>query len=79
MRGKQKAMIYFFFNYCLISSAGSLLAFKIFTLGKYCHYPLTTKQGDRFASCENIVSRSKIPHPPLEVALLINTRGEECF
>ena len=26
---------------------------------KYCNYPLTTTLGDRFASCENIVSRSQ--------------------
>ena len=25
----------------------------------YCHYPLITTQGDRFTSCENIVSRSQ--------------------
>ena len=27
----------------------------------HCSYPLTTTQGDRFASWENIVSRSQIP------------------
>ena len=27
--------------------------------GKKCNYPLTVTQGDRFASCENIVSRSQ--------------------
>ena len=35
---------------------------------KYSNYPLTTTQGDRFASCENIVSRSQnssLPPPPL--------------
>ena len=46
----------------------SLLAsIKIFTVGKNCHYPLTTTQGDRFTSCENIVSCSQIsslPHYP---------------
>ena len=26
---------------------------------KYCNYPLTTTRGDRFASCENIVSTSQ--------------------
>ena len=47
----------FFFNYLnyLISSAGSLHASKILTVGKiYCNYTLTTTQGDRFASYENI-------------------------
>ena len=33
-------------------------------MGKYCNYPLTT-QGDRFASCENIVSRSQTSSLPL--------------
>ena len=36
-------------------------------MGKYCNYPLTTTQCDRFASCENIVSRSQTsssPPPP---------------
>ena len=33
---------------------------------KYCNYPLTTTLGDRFASCENIVSRSQTSSlPPL--------------
>ena len=34
---------------------------------KHCNYLMTTTQGDRFASCENIVSRSKnssSPPPP---------------
>ena len=35
---------------------------------KYCNYPLTSQQGDRFASCENILSRfqtsSLLAHPP---------------
>ena len=34
---------------------------------KYCNYPLATTQGDRFANCENIVSRSQISSsPPLD-------------
>ena len=35
-------------------------------MGKYCNYPLTTTLGDRFASCENTVSRSQTLslHPP---------------
>ena len=35
----------------------------------HCNYLLTTTQGDRFASCENVVSCSQtsslsLPHPP---------------
>ena len=37
---------------------------SLFTVGKYCNYPLTTTQGDRFASCENIVSRSQTSSLP---------------
>ena len=50
MREKQTAMILFFqlLNYL-----------KIFTLGKYCNYLLTTMQGDHFANYENIVSQSQ--------------------
>ena len=33
-------------------------------MGKYCNYPLTTTLRDRFASCENIVSRSQISSLP---------------
>ena len=36
-------------------------------LPKYWNYPLTTTLGDRFASCENIVSwsqTSSLPPPP---------------
>ena len=33
--------------------------FKYLVWEKYCNYPLTTSQDDRFASCENIVSRSQ--------------------
>ena len=35
--------------------------FKYLVWEKYCNYPLTTTQDDRFASCENIVSRSHRP------------------
>ena len=38
---KQRGMT-LFFNYWIISSAGSLLASKIFTLGKYCKYSMAT-------------------------------------
>ena len=37
---------------------------------KYCNYPLTTTRGDRFVSCENIVSRSQtssLPPPPVSL------------
>ena len=34
------------------------LPFRVLLL-KFCNYPLTTTLGDRFASCENIVSRSQ--------------------
>ena len=52
-----------FFNFSIISSGGSLLAsIEVFTVGKYCNYPLTATQGDRFASCENIASLP--PAPP---------------
>ena len=73
MQEKQRCMILFFpiFKAFLISSAGSLLAsiksLKNIYCGKKCNYPLTTTQGDRFASCENIVSRSQnssLPPPP---------------
>ena len=34
---------------------------------KYCNYPLTTTLGDRFGSCENIVSRSQTSSLPSHV------------
>ena len=69
-------MIFFNFFYAfLISSVGSLLASKkskniILLWEKYCNYPLTTTLGDRFASCESIVSRSQTSSlpPPLPPA-----------
>ena len=56
-------MIFFSCLSIVISSVGSsLLASKksknIYCGEKYRNYPLTTL-GDRFASCENIVSRSQ--------------------
>ena len=63
-------MISFNFFYAfLISSVGSLLASKkskniILLWEKYCNYPLTTTLGDRFASCENIDSRSQTSSLP---------------
>ena len=42
------------------------LLLKYLLWEKYCNYPLTTTQGDRFASCENIFSRSQTSSlPPL--------------
>ena len=70
MQEKQRCMILLVFNFLkafLISSAGSFLASKRSLWEKYCNYPLTTTQGDLFASCENIVSRSQtssLPPPP---------------
>ena len=54
----------------------SLLAsIKIFTVGKNCHYPLTTTQGDRFASCENIVScRQDLVSSPLPPRFFVSLR-----
>ena len=54
MREKQKAMKLFF---QLLN--GSFLVCKTFTLEKYYR-----TQGDRFASCENIVPRSQTSFPP---------------
>ena len=53
-----------FQKYWIISSACSLLASKIFAVGKYCNYSLITTQDDCFASCESIVSRSKTSSLP---------------
>ena len=70
-------MIFFNFFYAfLISSVGSLLASKkskniILLWGKYCNYPLTITLGDRFVSCENIVSRSQtLSLPPLATPMV---------
>ena len=57
-----------FFNFLSISDflcrSALILASKIFTVGKILYYPLTTTLGDRFASCENIVSRSQTSSLP---------------
>ena len=68
---KRKEAWYYFYNYWIISSAASLLASKIFTVGNKLqyYYPLTTTRSDRFASCENIVSRSHTPSPLLPLFL----------
>ena len=50
-------------------------------MGKSCNYPLAITQGDRFASCENIVSRSQtssFPPPPLTRADFKLTYRENC-
>ena len=63
IREKNKEAWYYFFKYWIIFSTGSLL----FTLRKiHCSYPLTTSEGERFACCENMVSRGPRPrlHPP---------------
>ena len=48
------------------------LLLKYLLWEKYCNYPLTTTLGDRFASCENIVSWSQTsslpPSPALHLA-----------
>ena len=57
------------FNFLNISDFLCRFA-SCFYYGKKCNYPLTTAQGDRFASCENIVSRSQtssLPPPPAPV------------
>ena len=42
-----------------------ILFFQLYLLWeKYCNYPLTTARGDRFASCENIASRSQTSSLP---------------
>ena len=52
------------------------LVLKYLLWEKNCNYPLTTTQGDRFASCENIVSRfqtSSLPPPlpsPAKISVL---------
>ena len=60
IRERNKEAWHYFFNYWLISSAGSLLTSKIFTLWKNTlqYYPLTTTQGDHFTSCESIFKAS---------------------
>ena len=79
MQEKQRCMILFFpiFKAFLISSAGSLLAsiksLKNIYCGKKCNYPQTTTQGDRFASCENIVSRSQTSSLPSLVVHNMNS------
>ena len=51
---------YYFFNYWIIPLLIRFSPLKYFTLWKIqCNYPLNTTQCDRFASCENIVSRSQ--------------------
>ena len=70
MQEKQSCMISFFLSiFDFFCRFASILDSKIFTVGKYCNYPLTTTLGDRFESCENIVSRSQtssLPPPGID-------------
>ena len=60
MQEKQRCMILFFSNFqsFLLWVRFSLLL-KYLLWEKYYNYPLTITQGDHFASCANIVSRSQ--------------------
>ena len=52
-----------FFNFLSIS----VFLGRFASWERYCNYPLTITQADRFASCENTVSRSQtsfLPPPP---------------
>ena len=72
MQEKQRCIILFFqfFNHFLCRFA-SRYCQKCLQWEKQCNYPLTTTQSNRFASYENIVSRShtsslpSTPPPPL--------------
>ena len=67
LRFARKTKIYdiVFFNFLIISSAGSLLAsIKIFTVGKILLLPTDYLVGWPLASCENIVSPSQTSSPP---------------
>ena len=55
-------VLFQFFNHFLCRFASRF--YQNNYCGKNTNYPLTTKQGDRFASCENIVSRSQTSSPP---------------
>ena len=55
-------------QHCAEQAPPEFLLLKYLLWEKYCNYPLTTTLGDRFASCENILSRSQtssLPPPPL--------------
>ena len=57
-----------FFNHFLCRFASSF--YQNIYCGKNTNYQLTTKQGDRFASCENVVSRSQTSSlPPFQMYL----------
>ena len=60
MQEKQRCtiLLFLFFEPFPLPVRFSLLS-KYLLWEKYCHYPLITTQGDRFTSCENIVSRSQ--------------------
>ena len=59
-------------QHCAEQAPPEFLLLKYLLWEKYCNYPLTTTLGDRFASCENIVSRSQTsslpPSPALHLA-----------
>ena len=55
-------VLFQFFNHFLCRFASRF--YQNIYCGKNTNYPLTTKRGDRFASCENIVSRSQTSSPP---------------
>ena len=68
-------VLFQFFNHFLCRFASRF--YQNNYCGKNTNYPLTTKQGDRFASCENIVSRSQTSSPPSPPPIpgKINTTG----
>ena len=77
MRENQRCMISFFqfCNHFLFWVASWSIKILIALWEKYCHYLLITMQGDRFASCENIVSWSQTSslHPlrtPIRIIIL---------
>ena len=51
-------------QHCAEQAPPEFLLLKYLLWEKYCNYPLTTTLGDRFASCENIVSRSQTSSLP---------------
>ena len=70
-------IIFSIFSTFLISSGVSLFTKRSETIycgEKYCNYPLTTTQGVRLASCENIVSRSQTSSlPPRQVVIYLTS------
>ena len=64
-------VLFQFFNHFLCRFASRF--YQNIYCGKNTNYPLTTKQGDRFASCENIVSRSQTSSLPSLVVHNMNS------